>query len=361
MRILLLAAVACLAPVLAHADPQCILPVAADRSEDAAPALPSAAFSSDASLPPALRRVASAGAQLVELGSWHGLRRVLARSGKQFMFLQVTPDGEAIVAGLPVDMTPAEWVATAGPGQLRELGTLHGLRTLFVTNAGQFQTIYVTPDGQRVVPGAMWDSSGRNLTRDQVSGVPGTVATVEIGPGATGVPVDAPARPAARAALSALAQVEAANAGSVGDPAAPKLWVFVDPLCSYSVRAMQQLRPYVEAKRLQLGIIPVAVLDREDGGRSTVASLAMLSQPPGEMVSAWLDTVSPTSSAQARNRLGGAASPDAQPKLAANHAAAGAIGLRGTPTLVFRRADGTEGREDGVPKNLEALVASLGR
>ena len=38
--------------------------------------------------------------------------------------------------------------------------------------------------------------------------------------------------------------------------------------------------------------------------------------------------------------------------------AAAAIALRGTPTLIWRKADGTEGRVDGMPTNIEAVLAS---
>lgn len=42
-------------------------------------------------------------------------------------------------------------------------------------------------------------------------------------------------------------------------------------------------------------------------------------------------------------------------------AAVAAIGLRGTPTFVWRKADGTEGRTDGLPSDVDAFIASVGR
>jgi thiol:disulfide interchange protein DsbG len=96
--------------------------------------------------------------------------------------------------------------------------------------------------------------------------------------------------------------------------------------------------------------IPLSILDAEDNGRSTPSALSMLSQPPDQMVSAW-----------AGGRLNAPPSPEAPARLAANMAAAESIGLRGTPTLVWRKADGSEGRSDGMPSDLNAFVASLGR
>jgi thiol:disulfide interchange protein DsbG len=37
-----------------------------------------------------------------------------------------------------------------------------------------------------------------------------------------------------------------------------------------------------------------------------------------------------------------------------------AIGLKGTPIFIWRKPDGTEGRIDGIPMNMDALVSSAG-
>lgn len=201
----------------------------------------------------------------------------------------------------------------------------------------------------------MWEASGRNVTRQQVTPIEGAIPTVTIGnpaapssaqPGTTRAAVPAAVQPA----TSPLATTENTNAGVVGEANAPKLWVYIDPLCSYSVRAMEQLRPYIAAGRVQVAVIPVSVLDYEDQGRSTLAAKAMLSLPPNAMVAAW-----------GANKLNGPADPAADARLATNMQSAEAIGLRGTPTFVWRGADGKEGRADGLPDNLGALIASLGR
>jgi thiol:disulfide interchange protein DsbG len=41
-------------------------------------------------------------------------------------------------------------------------------------------------------------------------------------------------------------------------------------------------------------------------------------------------------------------------------ATAHAIGLKGTPTFIWRKPDGTEDRVDGIPVDLDALVSSVG-
>jgi thiol:disulfide interchange protein DsbG len=202
---------------------------------------------------------------------------------------------------------------------------------------------YATPDKQRLIPGVLWDAVGQDLTRQQVANIPGAIPTVVVGS-------SEPEKPgAAAAAVAALPLVQKANFGTVGPASAPHLWMLVDPQCIYSVRAFQMLQPFVANGRVQLSVIPVSVLDYEDKGQSTRSALALLSQPPDRMIAAWQSGDGTAAS-----------SPQAADKLRANMAIAQAIGLQGTPTFVWRKADGTEGRIDGIPTSLEVLVASIG-
>ena len=382
MKAYLLATCLAVAPGLARAEPHCSLPdplaavdtanqvrqmptaAAAPRAlAQAAPALPIAvpavtlppsgpglgSAGTATSLPPALQHIAATGAAITDMGDYHGLRRIVARTGDQFMLLSSTPDGQAVVAGLMSDLSAAELSQIAG-GSLTELGMLHGLRGLLVKSGTQFQVFYATPDGQRVIPGVMWDAAGKNLTRDQVAPVAGIVPTVTIGPAANVAAQNTPTvgSPATQA-TPALSIVQATSFGTIGNPSAPRLWMFIDPLCSFSVRAMQQLQPFVASGRVQLAVIPLAVIDHETNGRSTTNALAMLSKPVDQMVTAW-----------SRGDLGGAPIPEATARLQANMAAAQAIRLEGTPTLIWQKTDGSEGRADGLPGDLNAVLASLG-
>jgi thiol:disulfide interchange protein DsbG len=86
----------------------------------------------------------------------------------------------------------------------------------------------------------MWDATGKNLTREQVSKIDGAIPTVI-------VDKDGAKSVEAAARSDALLSVEKAAFGLAGDPAAPRLWMIIDPYCSYSVRAFDALRPYVTA------------------------------------------------------------------------------------------------------------------
>ncbi|RYH14571.1 MAG: hypothetical protein EON57_00305 [Alphaproteobacteria bacterium] len=292
------------------------------------------------------------------MGVRNGLRTVVARANGEFMLLNVAPSGDAMIAGIPADLSVARLRGIAGGG-ITELGERHGLQGFMVRNGDAFQVFYATPTGEQVIPGVMWDANGKNLTREQVSSVEGTIPTVTIGDVPTaGVAVSTapPPRPLAHPAsppaptqpTGALAVAERTSAGTVGNAAAPHLWMFADPQCGYSVQAMQRLQPLIASGRMRLSVIPVAILDHQNAGRSTSDSLAMLSRPGEQMVAAW-----------SRGDLRGPPAADAAARLQSNMEAARAIGLRGTPTLVWRRPDGTEGRQDGMPSDVDALVASM--
>jgi thiol:disulfide interchange protein DsbG len=299
---------------------------------------------------PVLVHIATAGANLFDLGRSHGLRTIYARNGGQVMVFEVTPDAQATVAGLMTDIS-VEQLRSMGAADVTELPSQHGLRGYFLHNGAHYQMFYASPDSERVIPGVMWDVVGKNLTQDQIASIPGTVPTVTIGGdtpwGANGTSA-ASIPKLSGPALLAVAQGTAH--GSIGNASAPQLWMFIDPQCSFSVRAMQQLEPSIAAGRVRLNVIPLSFLDAEDDGLSTRNALSLVSEPSDHMVIAWKT-----------GRGTGAASPDAGARLNANMKAAASIQLQGTPTFVWQKTDGTVGRLDGVPPDVNALIASMGR
>lgn len=304
--------------------------------------------SADIKASPALTHIAAAGASLFDLGQSHGLRTVYARNGSQVIVFAVTPDGQAAVAGLMTELS-VERLQAIGGKDVTELPAQHGMRALFLRNGPQFQVFYASPDGERLIPGVMWDAGGNDLTRELVAAIPGTVPTVTIGDNTPAGAMPASATSPAITSPTLLAIARGTTHGSVGNAAAPELWMFVDPQCSFSVRAMQQLAPSIAAGKIHLNVIPLSFLDREDNGMSTRAALSLVSTPSDQLVTAW-----------EAGRTTGTPAPDAAAKLQANMVAAAAIQLRGTPTFVWRKADGTAGRLDGIPSDMTALLASVG-
>ncbi|MBV8097276.1 MAG: hypothetical protein JO110_29330 [Acetobacteraceae bacterium] len=235
---------------------------------------------------------------------------------------------------------PALRTIRASGAQLTDLGTVHGMRTVFARAGQRFQVFYVTADGEAVIGGVMWNGAGDNITREQVEAIDDVIPTVDAisTNQSTKQPYNQPWVKAA----------EATTYGLIGNTGAPRLWMFFDPQCSFSIRAMQQLKPYVDQGRVQLALVPVSILDHEDGGLSTKAALSLLSQPADQMAASW-----------SAGRVDAPAS-DASTKLSRNMQAAEQIHLRGTPTFLWRNADGSEGRLDGVPDDFGTLIARVG-
>jgi len=115
----------------------------------------------------------------------------------------------------------------------------------------------------------MWDAVGKNVTREQVAPIAGTLPTVMVGNNDEArVTIDGGTR-------SALDLVKNTSFGVTGPATAPRLWMFVDPLCSYSVRALQEIQPFVASGRVQVAVIPVSCLTMKTIGRARpVLSLA---------------------------------------------------------------------------------------
>ena len=289
---------------------------------------------------PFVGKVAAAGAQILDFGMVHGLRLIGARSGEEFRVFSVLADGSAAVEGAPLAMT-VEQLARLAAGEITQLNRTAGFDGFFVRSGPQFQVFYAAPDGEAVVPGILRDADGRNLTRDQVRGVPGAIPTVELQAGAAG--------PGAQGPEPSLAAIQKAAFGTVGPAAAPEVFLVIDPQCIYSVRAYQQLQPYAASGKIRLSVVPVAILDHEDQGRSTKSALALLAKPSAEIPAAWQ-----------RGDTNGPATPAAQERLGVNMAIATSIGLTGTPTLLWRGRDGAAMRIDGMPTDVGALIASAG-
>ena len=298
---------------------------------------------------PFTQHVASAGATLFDLGLSHGLHLAAARSGDAFKMFAVLPDGAAAIEGAPVELTLGQ-LNTIASGNVTSLGEDHGFTGYFVRSGQQFQVFYASPDSQVMVPGILRDAQGKDITRDQVAKIPGAIPTVEVsGQDATPTAPQAAATAEPVATAATLAAVEKADFATLGPATAPQLFMMIDPQCIYSVRAYQQLRGFAQAGRIRLSVIPLSVLDYEDHGQSTKSALALLSKPADQILAAWQvgDVAGPITS-------------EAPARLRQNMAIADAIGMKGTPTFIWRKTDGTIGRIDGVPSDIASLVASIG-
>ena len=205
------------------------IPVTDQVEAPATPSSPPASVAAVRSLPaalaslPVVQHVAAAGAVVSDLGASHGMRAIAARSGDQFMLFQVTPDGQAAVSGATVELAPAQLESIAS-GNITDLGEQHGLQGFFVRSGGQFQVFYATADRERLIPGILWDATGKDLTRQQVAHIPGAIPTVMVGSGQTEQPG------AATTTAAALPLVQKASFGTIGPASAPRLYMLSRPV-----------------------------------------------------------------------------------------------------------------------------------
>lgn len=304
-----LAAAMLLIPIGAFAQTQCSLAPAA-RSAAVQPSLPANVVATPPDPDPAGKLVEFPAA---DVARFPALQNVVAAGAKVFE--------------LP---TPPE---------------LEGLRTAFAVNGSAFQVFYVPLHGAAVVRGIAQGPGGENLTLAQTSAIPGVIPTIDIREGAA--LVDG----------SAIKTVAAATYGLWGRNGAPLVYMVMDPLCSFSLRAMMMLKPAIDAGRLQVAVVPIAVTDTETGGHSTPAALAMLSVTPRDtMAQRWLTDWQAWAGQDPSNGQPSGA----YAALRANTAAAKAIALRGTPTFLWTKPDGTDGRLDGAPNDLSGFLTAVG-
>lgn len=141
--------------------------------------------------------------------------------------------GLAVISADEIERVPALKQIFSRGAQLIEFGFQHGLRGVFARQGDTFQVFYVAPDGQAVNGGVMWEASGQNVTRQQVTPIDGAIPTVTIGAASSQAAAPSPAQtqadaaPANPAATSLIEAAEHTTSGSIGDPKAPKMRHYV--------------------------------------------------------------------------------------------------------------------------------------
>nr|WP_243429859.1 thiol:disulfide interchange protein [Acetobacter sacchari] len=283
----------------------------------------------------ALKRLTGSGARIAAQGAFHGFETGVAYAPDR-VFVFFTPKDHAGVLGGTAIPAPYDTLRALSGKRATELAPWHGIRGMFLQNGDHFQVIYATPDGQAAIAGSLWDASGHDVTREQIRSIPGAVPTVRMDAGQI-----------TQAALTGL------HGGEIGSANAPEVVMLIDPQCMYSIRAGHSLMTAVQAGQLRLKIVPLSLLDYEDHGESTINAKAMLSFPENEMASAWLN-----------GRLNARADTPADTAtkfLADNAAFAKGVDLKGTPTFLWIRRDGSLGRYEGNPRDIAAFLAEVGR
>ncbi|MFV0262362.1 MAG: thiol:disulfide interchange protein DsbG [Kluyvera sp.] len=130
---------------------------------------------------------------------------------------------------------------------IKEIDAPGGLKSW----VGQYQdmgvTLFLTPDGQHVVSGYLYDDKGKNLSEDYFK------SEIYI--------------PLGREMWHKLNSAQALKEGA--DTAERKVVVFADPFCPYCKTFWSAAQPWVAAGKVQLNTLLVAFLNPQSGRNAT--------------------------------------------------------------------------------------------
>ncbi len=182
--------------------------------------------------------------------------------------------------------------------QVRYLGNDQGFNGWVMIQNAQEQYFYVSPDGQSIFMGILFNNKGDAITLRQVANLrqkepqldqlaePQTSPTTPASPPSSApAATPSPSTPAPAISESKtqsraeklFAAVQTANAITLGDQNAPALYVFIDPQCPHCHDMIKDIRKsgFLEKKMLRVAVIPVGLMSPE----SLNQAAALLASP----------------------------------------------------------------------------------
>ena len=240
-------------------------------------------------------------------------------------------------AGSGPDLQPQGLVSAlrANGAEIVSLGERSGLDGYFVTPAkGAGYSLYVTEDGHAVA-GLLYGPDGAELTgaqlaaaRDKGATTAAVVAHAERG---------SVARPSSSASFTELFERSAAAFGFTLGERGPLAVLLGDPTCSFSRSAAARLGRAALEGRLQLRVVPVAVLGADAARRA----VAIAAHP--EPTRAWFEG-------------SGTADPTGAERIARNNALFDAWGATAVPLIAWQTRDGAVGYRIGDIDDVDAWL-----
>lgn len=205
-------------------------------------------------------------------------------------------------------------------------------------------SMFVTPDGKHVIAGTLLDAQGNEVA-------------------------EAALEQAVRGAMTAGAwsKLESSHWIEDGKKGAPRtVYVFTDPNCPYCNKFWADARPWVDSGKVVLRHVMVGILTPTSAGKA--AALLADKDPAAALTAYERGHMEQNGKSLASGRarpLGDAGlkpltniPADIQAKLVANERLMASLGLRATPAMVWRDANGTVQMRTGAPPS--ALPAVLG-
>ena len=242
------------------------------------------------------------------------------------------------------------------------LGKDQGLDGWVTFKDGQEQYFYVTPDGQGIVMGLLFNAHGDALTIrqieqlrakegpaiDKLAGVTPQTTTQNAAP-IPATKTTTPAKPSSAKSEQFFNDISSSNWVAIGDANAPAFYAFIDPQCPHCKDMIKAFgnAGAINKKQIQLRLIPVGLMSEDSlyqaayliGAPDAAASLLKLAY--GDAKAVPVDKNQSTLGVQKNLTLMQKYKIDV------------------TPFAVYRDKAGQVKILRGVPKNIAALIADL--
>ena len=234
--------------------------------------------------------------------------------------------------------------------QIRFLGKDYGVESWLTIKNGQEQYFYVLPGGEAFLMGVMFDKTGKLVTLDQVQRLRGdgsdtlldtlTNSGAETAAAQTNTDLKSPSE-------QMYSDIQNANWIALGNPSAPIAYSFIDPRCPHCHNFIEDVRPDIEAGRLQLRLVPVGFKDE------TRAQAAFLIAAPNPQERWFKHMDGDKTALPAKAEIN-------QQGVQRNLAIMQSWEFTATPMVVYRGKDGTVKIIRGRPKNPKTMITDLG-
>ncbi len=204
-----------------------------------------------------------------------------------------------------------------------------GLRGYAAQYQNRGMALYLTPDGQHVLLGNLYDADGKDLSAEPLQKL-----------------VYAPM------AKAIWAKMEGSNWIADGNQDAPRtVYLFSDPNCPYCNMFWEQARPWVKAGKVQLRHIMVGIIREDSPGKSA----ALLAAKDPEKALAEHEKAGKGSPLKPLKDI----PPAIQAKLDANQQLMDELELSATPAIFYLDEKGELQQQQGAPSP-DKLVKILG-
>ncbi|HHH9650084.1 TPA: thiol:disulfide interchange protein DsbG [Pseudomonas aeruginosa] len=225
----------------------------------------------------------------------------------------------------PIRILQAKGISIAG-----EFDAPSGMKGYAAEYRGQGMTLYLTPDGDHIISGRMFDAQGN----DQSQAVLERLVYAPLG-------------------KKMWERMEKSDWISDGDSSAPlKIYVFGDANCPYCTAFWSKARPWVDAGKVELRHIMLGIIKADSSAK---AAALMAAADPSRALHEH-ESTGRASTLKAMSKIPA----DLQKKLDANMELAEDMGVAATPAIFYLGKDGRLEQQQGVPQSEADLVSILG-